>query len=241
MKMLADVERDWVPTREGTSLYLRPTMIAHGSELGVHPAHKYLYYIICSPAGSYYKNGMSPIKIHIEDSYVRAVKGGTGAAKTGGNYSASLKAAHEASKQGFDQVLWLDGKQNKYVEEVGAMNMMFIIDHKLYTAPTGGSILPGITRKSVLRLAEDMGIEVYERPVSVMELYEAYSKGTLQEAFGTGTAAVISPVGLMEYRGDIIKLSDGEIGPIAMAIYNKLTGIQRGTEPDLYNWIEKIN
>ena len=127
------------------------------------------------------------------------------------------------------------------VEEVGAMNMMFIIDHKLYTAPTGGSILPGITRKSVLRLAEDMGIEVFERPVSVMELYEAYSKGTLQEAFGTGTAAVISPVGLMEYRGDMIKLSDGEIGPIAMAIYNKLTGIQRGTEPDIYNWIEKVN
>ena len=120
------------------------------------------------------------------------------------------------------------------------MNMMFIIDHKLYTAPTGGSILPGITRKSVLRLAEDMGIEVFERPVSVMELYEAYSKGTLQEAFGTGTAAVISPVGLMEYRGDMIKLSDGEIGPVAMAIYNKLTGIQRGTEPDLYNWILKV-
>ena len=191
MKMLAEVEEEWVPTREGTSLYLRPTMIAYGAELGVHPAKKYLYYIICSPAGSYYKNGMAPIKIHIEDSYVRAVKGGTGAAKTGGNYSASLKAAHEASKNGYDQVLWLDGKQNKYVEEVGAMNMMFIIDHKLYTAPTGGSILPGITRKSVLRLAEDMGIEVYERPVSVMELYEAYSKGTLQEAFGTGSTISI--------------------------------------------------
>ena len=242
MKMLVEIERDWVPSREGTALYLRPTMIAHGAELGVHPAHKYLYYIICCPTGSYYKNGMAPIRIHIEDSYVRAVKGGTGAAKTGGNYSASLKAAFEASKRGFDQVLWLDGKQNKYVEEVGAMNMMFIIDHKLYTAPTGGSILPGITRKSVMRLAEDMGIEVFERPVSVMELYEAYSKGTLQEAFGTGTAAVISPVGLMEYRGDLINLSpNGEIGPIAMAIYNKLSGIQRGTEPDLYNWIERID
>ncbi len=241
MKLLAEVEEAWVPHRDGTSLYLRPTMIAHGSELGVHPARNYLYYIICSPAGSYYKNGMAPISIHIEDSYVRAVKGGTGAAKTGGNYSASLRAAYEASKNGYDQVLWLDGKQNKYVEEVGAMNMMFIIDHKLYTAPTGGSILPGITRKSVLRLAQDMGIEVFERPISVMELFEAYSKGTLTEAFGTGTAAVISPVGLMEYRGDLIKLSNGEIGPVAMAIYNKLAGIQWGKEPDLYNWIERIN
>ena len=240
MKMLVELEQDWVPSREGTSLYLRPTMISTGAELGVHPAHSYLYYIICSPAGSYYKNGMAPVKIHIEDSYVRAVKGGTGAAKTGGNYSASLRAAFEASKRGYDQVLWLDGKQNKYVEEVGAMNMMFVIDHKLYTAPTGGSILPGITRKSVLRLAEDMDIEVIERPISVMELYEAYSKGKLSEAFGTGTAAVISPVGMMEYRGDIITLSNGEIGPVAMAIYKKLTDIQRGRTEDRYGWIEKV-
>lgn len=240
MKLLVETEQDWVPHRGGTSLYLRPTMISDGAELGVHPAKHYLYYIICSPAGSYYKNGMAPVNIHIEDSYVRAVKGGTGAAKTGGNYSASLRAAYEASKNGFDQVLWLDGKQNKYVEEVGAMNMMFVIDHKLCTAPTGGSILPGITRKSVLRLAADMGLEIEERPISVAELYEAYTKGQLTEAFGTGTAAVISPVGLLEYRGDVIRLSGGEIGPVAQAIYDKLTGIQWGKEPDLYGWIEQV-
>ncbi len=240
MKLLVETEQDWVPHRDGTSLYLRPTMISDGAELGVHPSKRYLYYIICSPAGSYYKNGMAPVNIHIEDSYVRAVKGGTGAAKTGGNYSASLRAAYEASKNGFDQVLWLDGKQNKYVEEVGAMNMMFVIDHKLCTAPTGGSILPGITRKSVLRLVADMGIEIEERPISVAELYEAYTRGHLTEAFGTGTAAVISPVGLLEYRGDVIRLSDGEIGPVAQAIYDKLTGIQWGKEPDLYGWIEPV-
>ncbi len=241
MKLLVEVEEEWVPRRDGTSLYLRPTMISYGAELGVHPAKRYLYYIICSPAGSYYKNGMAPVKIHIEDSYVRAVKGGTGEAKTGGNYSASLKAAAEASKKGFDQVLWLDGRENKYVEEVGAMNMMFVIDGKLITAPTGGSILPGITRKSVLRIAKDMGMEVEERRVSVQELYDAYREGKLTEAFGTGTAAVISPVGILEYRGDVIKLSDGEIGEVSMAIYNNLTAIQWGKKEDVYGWIEKLS
>ncbi len=241
MKLLVEVEQDWVPRRDGTSLYLRPTMISHGAELGVHPAKRYLYYIICSPAGSYYKNGMAPVKIHIEDSYVRAVKGGTGEAKTGGNYSASLKAAAEASKKGFDQVLWLDGRENKYVEEVGAMNMMFVIDGKLITAPTGGSILPGITRKSVLRIAKDMGMEVEERRVSVQELFDAYREGKLTEAFGTGTAAVISPVGILEYRGDLIKLSDGEIGEVSMGIYNNLTAIQWGKKEDVYGWIEKLS
>ncbi len=241
MKLLVEVEQDWVPKRDGTSLYLRPTMISYGAELGVHPAKRYLYYIICSPAGSYYKNGMAPVKIHIEDSYVRAVKGGTGEAKTGGNYSASLKAAAEAAKKGFDQVLWLDGRENKYVEEVGALNMMFVIDGKLITAPTGGSILPGITRKSVLRIAKDMGMEVEERRVSVQELYDAYREGKLTEAFGTGTAAVISPVGILEYRGDEIRLSNGEIGEVAMGIYNNLTAIQWGKKEDVYGWIEKLS
>lgn len=240
MKMLVELEQDWVPHRDGTSLYLRPTMISDGAELGVHPAKHYLYYIICSPAGSYYKNGMAPIRIHIEDSYVRAVKGGTGAAKTGGNYSASLRAAYEAAKKGFDQVLWLDGKENRYVEEVGAMNMMFVIDNQVCTAPTGGSILPGITRKSVLQLATDMGLEIQERPISVEELFEAYEKGLLTEAFGTGTAAVISPVGLLEYRGREMLLSNGKIGPVAQAIYDKLTNIQWGKETDPYNWIEQV-
>ena len=240
MKRLVDVERDWVPSRVGTSLYLRPTMIAYGAELGVHPAHRYLYYIICSPAGSYYQGGMTPIKIHIEDSYVRAVKGGTGEAKTGGNYAASLKAAYEASQRGYDQVLWLDGRQNKYVEEVGSMNMMFVMDGQLCTAPAGGSILAGITRMSVMKLAADMGLEVAERMISVEELFDAYDRGALTEAFGTGTAAVISPVGQMEYRGRVMRLHDGKIGPVAQEIYDRLTGIQRGELADPYGWIEPL-
>ena len=240
MKMLVDVEQDWVPTREGTSLYLRPTMIAAGAELGVHPSKKYIYFIICSPSGAYYKNGMAPVKIHIEDNYVRAVKGGIGFAKTGGNYAASLKAASEASARGFDQVLWLDGKENKYVEEVGAMNMIFVMDGKLVTAPTGGSILPGITRKSILELAGDKGMTVEERPISVEELFEAYEAGRLTEAFGTGTAAVISPVGLLEYKGREMRLSEGEIGPVAMEMYNTLVGIQRGNIADPHNWIVEL-
>ncbi len=237
MRMLVDLERDWVPSAEGTSLYLRPTMIAHGAELGVHAAKHYLYFIICSPAGSYYANGMAPIRIHIEDRYVRTVQGGTGTAKTGGNYAASLKASYEAAQKGFDQVLWLDGRENRYVEEVGAMNMMFVIDGKLVTAPIGGSILPGITRKSVMQLARDKGMEVQERPISVDELFLAYESGTLTEAFGTGTAAVISPVGFMEYQGREIRLTDSKIGPVAKDMYDTLVGIQRGVRPDPHDWI----
>ncbi len=240
MKMLAEMERDWVPSEEGTSLYLRPTMIAHGAELGVHPAKKYLYFIICAASGSYYAGGMKPVKIHIEDYFVRAVKGGIGAAKTGGNYAASLKAASEAAAKGFDQVLWLDGRENKYVEEVGAMNMMFVMGGKIVTAPIGGSILPGITRKSILQLARDKGIEVEERPISVEELFEAYEEGTLTEAFGTGTAAVISPVGLMEYKGREIRLTESEIGPVAKEMYDTLVGIQRGERVDPYDWVYPV-
>lgn len=241
MKTLVELEGEWVPRQEGTSLYLRPTMIADGAELGVHPAHHFLYYIICSPSGSYYKNGMAPIRIHIEDRYVRAVKGGTGAAKTGGNYAASLKAAFEAQKQGFDQVLWLDGRENRYVEEVGAMNMMFVLDGKLVTAQLEGNILPGITRKSVLQLARDKGMTVEERRISVAELFEAHEQGRLTEAFGTGTAAVISPVGEMAYHGRSMILNGGQIGPVAQDMYNTLTGIQRSILPDPYGWITKLS
>lgn len=241
MKMLIQLEEDWIPSSEGTSLYLRPMMIADGAELGVHPAKHFLYVIICSPSGAYYKNGMQPLRIHIEDYYVRAVKGGIGSAKTGGNYAASLKATFDAAEKGFDQVLWLDGRENKYVEEVGAMNMMFVIDGKIVTAPLEGSILAGITRKSILRLAQNKGYQTEERRISVQELFDAYERGGLTEAFGTGTAAVISPVGEMEYQGKSMVLNDHKIGNISQEMYDTLVGIQRGDLPDIYGWTVKLN
>lgn len=240
MKMLVELEKDWVPHKPGTSLYLRPTMIGLGNALGVHPASHYYYYIICAPSGSYYKNGMAPVRIRIEDYYVRAVRGGIGAAKTGGNYAASLLAGQLAAKDGFDQVLWLDGRENKYVQEVGAMNMFFVMDGKLFTAPIEDCILPGITRKSIMQLAADKGIEVVERPIAVQELFEAYEQGRLTEAFGTGTAAVISPVGEMVYSGKSMKLNNGAIGPISQDMYDTLVGIQRGEKADPHNWITPV-
>lgn len=183
---------------------------------------------------------MAPIRIHIEDRYVRAVKGGTGAAKTGGNYASSLKATFEAQAKGYDQVLWLDGKENKYVEEVGAMNMVFVMDGKLVTAPTEGSILPGITRKSILQLAQEKGIPVEERPIAVEELFQAHAEGRLTEAFGTGTAAVISPVGELAYRDRSMILNEGKIGPVSQAMYDNLVGIQRGDLPDPHGWVYPI-
>ena len=240
MKMLIQLEEDWIPSSEGTSLYLRPMMIADGAELGVHPAKHFLYVIICSPSGAYYKNGMQPLRIHIEDYYVRAVKGGIGSAKTGGNYAASLKATFDAAEKGFDQVLWLDGRENKYVEEVGAMNMMFVIDGKIVTAPLGGSILAGVTRKSILQLAQDKGYQTEERRISVQELFDAYERGGLTEAFGTGTAAVISPVGEMEYRGKSMVLNDRKIGKVSQEMYDTLVGIQRGDLPDTYGWTVEL-
>lgn len=240
MKTLVELERDWVPHSEGTSLYLRPAMIADGAELGVHPARHFLYYIICSPSGSYYKNGMAPVRIYIEDRYVRAVKGGTGAAKTGGNYAASLKATFEAQSRGFEQVLWLDGRENKYVEEVGAMNMMFVLDGKIVTAQLEGNILPGITRKSVLQLARDKGIATEERRISVAELFEAYEQGRLTEAFGTGTAAVISPVGVLNYRGNVQTINNNEIGELSLKLYTYLTDLQWGRIPDTHGWIVPV-
>ncbi len=240
MKMLIQLEEDWIPSSEGTSLYLRPMMIADGAELGVHPAKHFLYVIICSPSGAYYKNGMQPLRIHIEDHYVRAVKGGIGSAKTGGNYAASLKATFDAAEKGFDQVLWLDGRENKYVEEVGAMNMMFVIDGKIVTAPLEGSILAGVTRKSILQLAQDKGYQTEERRISVQELFDAYERGGLTEAFGTGTAAVISPVGEMEYRGKSMVFNDRKIGKVSQEMYDTLVGIQRGDLPDDYGWTVEL-
>ncbi len=240
MKAITDVERDWVPHSAGTSLYLRPTMIADGNELGVHAAQKYIYYIICSPSGAYYKNGLAPISIYVEDQYIRAVKGGMGFAKTGGNYAGSLKAADVAAKNGFDAVLWLDGTERKYVEEVGAMNMMFVINDTIVTAALEGSILAGITRMSILELARGMGIKVEERKLSVDELFEAGKSGALQEAFGTGTAAVVSPVGKLTYQGQSVIVNNGEIGTLTQKLYDTLTGIQTGNVADTHGWVEKV-
>ncbi len=240
MKRLVQLDKDWIPSSAGTSLYIRPMMISNGAELGVHPAKHFFYIIICSPSGSYYKGGLKPLRIHIEDRYVRAVKGGLGAAKTGGNYAASLKATFDAYENGFDQVLWLDGRENRYVEEVGAMNMMFVIDGRIVTAPLEGSILAGITRKSILQLAHDKGYQVQERRISVQELFDAHACGSLTEAFGTGTAAVISPVGEMRYKDRSMVLNDRRIGKVAQEMYNTLVGIQRGDLPDPYGWTVEL-
>ncbi len=241
MKALVELEKDWVPHSEGTSLYLRPTMIADGSTLGVHAAPRYIYFIICAPSGAYYANGLAPVRIYIEDSYVRAVEGGTGEAKCGGNYAASMKGALVAEEQGYDQVLWLDGRHNKYIEEVGAMNVMFVIDGKLVTPALHGSILPGITRKSLLEVARDMDLTVEERQVDVQELFDAYKAGTLTEAFGCGTAAVVSPIGEFRYKDEVIKFGDGKtIGALSQKMYDTLTGIQWGKLPDAKGWIVPV-
>ena len=230
------MEQDWTPSAPGTSLYIRPFMFGNDETLGVHAVKHATFVIILSPVGSYYKEGLNPVGIMIEDVDVRAVRGGTGEAKCGGNYAASNRAGEKAEEQGYAQVLWLDGVERKYIEEVGAMNMMFVIDGKIVTAPLEGSILAGVTRKSILQLAQDMGYETEERRISVQELFDAHARGTLTEAFGTGTAAVISPVGEMEYDGRSMILNDRKIGKISQLMYDTLVGIQRGKTPDPHGW-----
>lgn len=240
LKELIRLEADWVPHSEGTSLYIRPTMIATEPVLGVKPADQYFCYIILSPVGAYYKGGLNPVKIWISDEYIRVAPGGTGEAKTGGNYAASLYASTEAGAQGYDQVLWLDAVHRKYVEEVGSMNICFLYDGKVVTSPLKGTILDGITRRSILTLIREMGLEIEERALSVDEILEGAENGRLQEAFGTGTAAVVSPVGQFTYRNRTVSLSNGRIGELTQKLYNTLTGIQYGRIPDSHGWIEMI-
>jgi len=237
---LVRLEADWVPHNMGTSLYIRPTMIATEAVLGVRPADKYLCYIILSPVGAYYKGGIAPVKIWISDHFVRATEGGTGEAKTGGNYAASLFAAKQASEAGYDQVLWLDAKERKYVEEVGSMNMLFLYNGKIVTSPLHGTVLDGITRRSALTLLKEMGYEIEERALSVDEVLEGASSGRLQEAFGTGTAVVISPVGSFCYKDQCVQLGDGKPGKLTMELYEKLTAIQYGQQPDTHNWVTTL-
>lgn len=237
LKELIKVDRDWVPTAEGTSLYIRPFMIATDASLSVSTSKKYQFMIIFSPVGSYYKEGINPVKILVENEYIRAVEGGTGMAKTAGNYAASLKAQQKAEEQGYAQVLWLDGMQKKYVEEVGSMNIFFKIDGEVITPALNGSILAGITRDSILHLLRHWNIPVQERKISMEEIWAAYSQGLLEEVFGTGTAAVISPVGELNWDGQKLIINQGKTGELSKKLYDTLTGIQVGTEKDLFDWI----
>jgi branched-chain amino acid aminotransferase len=240
IKDLVRLEADWVPRSEGTSLYIRPTMIATEAVLGVKPAARYYCYVILSPVGPYYKGGFQPVKIWISDSYTRSAPGGTGEAKTGGNYAASLLAAQEAAARGFDQVLWLDAVERRYVEEVGSMNICFVVDGTLVTSPLHGTILDGITRRSVLTLAREMGLAVEERALSVDELLDGAANGRISESFGTGTAAVVSPVGQLTYRDRTVTINNNQVGPLTLKLYETLTGIQYGRLADNHGWIEPV-
>lgn len=240
LKTLVDVEKDWIPTAPGTSLYIRPFVIATDPFLGVRPADHYLFIIILSPSGAYYESGLDPVKIWIEDDYVRAVRGGIGEAKTGGNYVASLKAQMKAHDEGYSQVLWLDGVERKYIEEVGAMNIFFKIGGKVVTPMLNGSILPGVTRASCIDLCKRWGMEVEERRVSVDELVQAAKDGTLEECWGSGTAAVISPVGALRYEDTVMEISGGGIGPVSQKLYDTVTGIQTGKLDDEFGWTVTI-
>ena len=231
------VDEAWIPSEPGTSLYIRPFIIATDAFLGVAPSKTYLFIIILSPSGAYYASGLKPVGIWIEDDYVRAVRGGMGFAKTGGNYAASLAAQVKAHDDGYSQVLWLDGVERKYIEEVGAMNIFFKIDGKIVTPMLNGSILPGITRNSVIELCKSWGMDVEERKVSVDELIEAQKTGKLEEVFGSGTAAVISPVGKLRFKDDVMVIGDGNIGPVSQKLYDAITGIQNGTKDDPFGWV----
>ena len=236
VQAIVDADQAWVPHKVGTSLYIRPFIIATDCSLGVHASHSYLFAIICCPVGAYYPEGINPVKIYVEDEDVRAVKGGTGFTKCGGNYAASIRAGERAEEQGFSQVLWLDGVHRKYIEEVGSMNVMFKIGGTVVTPELTGSVLPGITRKSCLELLRDWGYSVEERLVSARELFDAAQSGTLEEAWGTGTAAVVSPIGLLAWEDRRAAVSGGSIGPLTQKLYDTLTGIQWGTVEDAHSW-----
>ena len=240
IKQLVLIDQDWIPEGEGTSLYIRPFIFGTDNALGVHPSKTYKFIVILSPVGSYYKDGLAPVKIWVEDDYVRAVKGGMGFAKTAGNYAASLKAQEVSEKKGYSQVLWLDGVNRKYIEEVGAMNIFFVIGNEIVTPELNGSILPGITRDSVLKVLQAKGYKASEKRISINEICKAYKKGKLTEVFGTGTAAVISPVGELCYKGKKMVINNNEIGEISQMLYDTITGIQKGAVEDELGFIVKV-
>ena len=234
---LVKIDKDWIPKERGHSLYLRPVVYGSSNFLGVHPSKDYTLIIMTSPVASYYPEGLNPVKILVMDKFARAVKGGLGAAKTAANYASSLYGAELAKEEGFSQVLWLDACEHKYIDEVGAMNIMFVIDGEIVTPSLEqGSILEGVTRASVIQLAKEWGLKVSERRVQIDEIFEAHAQGKLQEAFGTGTAAVISPVGLFKYNDKEIIVNNMEIGPLAQKFYDTITGIQYGEIEDKHGW-----
>ncbi|MBE5947852.1 MAG: branched-chain amino acid aminotransferase [Lachnospiraceae bacterium] len=240
IKAVVKTDEKWIPTKPGTSLYIRPFIIATDPFLGVRPSDTYLFIIILSPVGAYYPEGLNPVKIWIEDEYVRAVRGGVGEAKTGANYVASMKAQDKAHAEGYSQVLWLDGVERKYIEEVGAMNIFFKIDGTVITPALNGSILPGVTRNSVVALCKKWGVPVEERRISIQEIYEAHKSGKLEEVFGTGTAAVISPVGTLRWEDHIMQVQDGGIGEFSQRFYDTVTGIQTGKVADDLGWTVEV-
>ena len=237
---LLEIEKDWVPHTEGAALYIRPFIIAIDPYVGVRPADHYLFMIILSPSGAYYSTGLNPVKIYVETQYVRAVRGGTGFAKTAANYAISLAGQDEAHKQDYEQVLWLDGVERKYIEEVGSMNIFFVIDGEVITPELTGSVLPGITRKSAIEVCRSKGYKVTERRITIQEVADAYDAGKLDEVFGTGTAAVISPVGHLKWDDKIMEINDNKIGKVSQMLYDTMTGIQWGKIPDTFGWTYEI-
>ncbi|MCR5154434.1 MAG: branched-chain amino acid aminotransferase [Lachnospiraceae bacterium] len=240
VKAVVKTDEKWIPTKPGTSLYIRPFIIATDPFLGVRPSDTYQFIIILSPVGAYYPEGLNPVKIWIEDDYVRAVRGGIGETKTGGNYVASMAAQMKAHEEGYSQVLWLDGVERKYIEEVGAMNIFFKINGKVLTPKLNGSILPGITRNTCLELCREWGYPVEERKISVDELYEASVNGSMEEVWGTGTAAVISPVGHLRFEDKVMQIKDGGIGELSQKLYDTVTGIQLGKIKDTRGWTVEV-
>ena len=240
IEKLVSIEKDRIPTAEGTSLYIRPFIFATDAHVGVHPGKHLMFMVICSPVGAYYPEGLNPVKIYVESKYVRAVRGGMGYAKTGGNYAASLKAQDEAEEQKYTQVLWLDGVERKYVEEVGTMNVFFVIGDEVVTPALQGSILPGVTRMSAIEILKSWGLNVSERPIEIQEIYDAYQNGQLKEAFGTGTAAVISPIGQLKWDDHVMEINNGKIGEISQRLYDTLTGIQWGNIEDTMHWTVEV-
>lgn len=241
VKSLVLLDKDWIPNDPDCSLYIRPTLIATDPFLGVRPGLEYAFFVIVGPVGAYYPEGFNPVRIWVSDEDVRAVKGGLGEAKTAANYAHSLQAQTKAKKLGYTQVLWLDAIEHRWVEEVGTMNIFFVLNDELITPPLGGTILPGVTRDSVLAIAKHWGLKVTERCISIEEVMETAQSGELQECFGTGTAAVISPVGVLSYRGREVTINDNKTGPVAQRLYTYLTRLQHGEEEDIFGWVERID